>query len=260
MERHPRQPLPRTLSPVNPTPAHTNQRTPQCGYPMKKYPDRPMSTRGALPYDGQHLREVSLLTPAPWRPHAFLHQRGGVMYEKSEYWEKELQAGFIVVAVDQQEMDWDWHERYEALYMVPSLRVYGPKGMPPWLLMQQAVGHIGQTQTLWDRLVARPHSATTLEWAKFISVQTGKTWNEKIYGRRYLMCGQPYWSAATVHMAGSELELRYMEQLAGPGQQTVTELTVEHGLISISHPWYWPQEVLQRLYHEHIKGFYDIEV
>ena len=233
---------------------------------MKKFPEIPMTTRGMLPYDDKHLRELSLLTPAPWRPHAFLHQRGGVMYEKSEHWEKELQAGFVVVAVDQEKMDWDWHERYEALYMVPSLRVYGPKGMPPWLLMQQAVGHITRyrapaaTGTLWDKLVAQPHSATTLEWAKFISVQTGKTWNEKIYGRRYLMCGQPYWSAATVHMAGTELELRYMEQLAGPGQTQVTQLTVEHGLISISHPWYWPQAVLQRMYHEHIKGFYDIEV
>lgn len=220
-----------------------------------------MSTRGALPYDDAHLRELSLLAPAPWRPHAFLHHRGGVMYEKTDHWEKELQAGFIVVAVDQPKMDWDWHERYEALCLSPALWVYGPKGVPPWLLAQQAVGHIAcyraPSQTLWDRLVAQ---GKTLEWGKLVSVHTGKVWNEKIFGRRYLTCGQPYWSAATVHMAGSELELRYMEQLAGPGQQTVTELTVEHGLISISHPWYWPQAVLQRLYHEHIKGFYDIEV
>ena len=233
---------------------------------MKTFPEISMQTRGMLPYDDKHLRELSLLTPAPWRPHSFLQGRGGVMYEKSEHWEKELQAGFVVVAVDQPEMDWDWFERYESLHLYPGMWIYAQKGMPPWLLMQQAVGHItryradGHGGTLWDKLVAQQTRTWTLDWKKFISVQTGREWERRIFGRRYLLCGQPYWSAATVHMAGTELELRYMEQLAGPGQETVTQLTVEHGLISISHPWYWPQEVLQRMYHEHIKGFYDIEV
>ncbi|WP_298592147.1 hypothetical protein [uncultured Rothia sp.] len=198
---------------------------------MKKFPEIPMTTRGALPYDDRHLRGLSLLTPAPWRPHAFLHHRGGVMYEKSEHWEKELQAGFVVVAVDQQEMDWDWHERYESLFMVPSLRVYGPKGMPPWLLAQQAVGHIthyrapSSSGTRWEQLAAQQSRTPTLDWKKFISVQTGREWERRIFGCRYLLCGQPYWSAATVHMAGSELELRYMEQLAGPGQNTASSVS-----------------------------------
>lgn len=233
---------------------------------MKNFPEIPMQTREKLDYDDNHLREVSGLAPAPWCPEVFAHGHGGVMYEKSEHWEKELRAGFVVVAVDQPEMDWDWFERYESLHLYPGMWIYGKKGVPPWLMMQQAMGHItryradGHTGTLWDKLVAQQTCTRTLDWKKFISVQTGREWERRIFGRRYLLCGQPYWSAATVHMAGGELELRYMEQLAGPGQETVTQLTVEHGLISISHPWYWPQAVLQRLYHEHIKGFYDIEV
>lgn len=72
---------------------------------MKTFPEIPMQTREKLDYEDNHLRGCSGLAPAPWCPEVFAQGHGGVMYEKSEHWEKELQAGFVVVAVDQPQMD-----------------------------------------------------------------------------------------------------------------------------------------------------------